>query len=42
MHLGQREEQRGEALSAGDGLVISGEPSLTIAGTGEVMLFDLP
>ncbi len=32
----------GEALSAGDGLAISGEPTLSVEGEGEVMLFDLP
>ena len=34
----------GHALKAGDGVAVSGEPSVTIVGQGrgEVLLFDLP
>jgi redox-sensitive bicupin YhaK (pirin superfamily) len=31
----------GQALAAGDGLAVSGEPALRVAGAAEVMLFDL-
>ena len=34
-------EINGKKLSAGDGAAISGEPSITINGKGEVLLFDL-
>ncbi len=31
----------GQRLVAGDGLAVSGEPALRVAGAAEVMLFDL-